>query len=179
MFFRGDLRHSVLRVVFISSGLTWFTFTGRSELRVFFGLYLVTLIFQILTNGSVIQQGTKSLVVLTAIHAGLVATLFWALLGNAIVATQIVEDGTLSALIVRYLLFPKQFRGSHSFEQPLGIISIFFFVATTYISLDIALLFNNTFGPSNPQQALNSIPLFVLTSIWPGAYVFFRQFRHT
>ncbi|KAH0834646.1 chitin synthase III catalytic subunit [Lanmaoa asiatica] len=124
---------------------------GRTELRIFFGLYLATLIFQILTNGSVIQQGSKGLVILTAIHAGLVATLFWILLGNAIVATQIVEDGTLSALI------------------PLGIISIFFFVATTYISLDVALLFSNTFGPSNPQQALSSIPLFVLTSIWPGA----------
>jgi hypothetical protein len=41
------------------------------------------------------------LVVLTAIHAGLVATLFWTLLANAIVATQIVEDGTLSSIIVR------------------------------------------------------------------------------
>jgi len=124
---------------------------GRSELRIFLGLYLSTLIFQILTNGSVIQQGSKALVVLTAIHAGLVATLFWALLANAIVATQVVEDGTLSSLV------------------PFGIISVFFFVATTYISLDVALLFNHAFGPSNPQEALTSIPLFVLTSIWPGA----------
>ncbi|KAN0085627.1 Chitin synthase III catalytic subunit [Tylopilus felleus] len=124
---------------------------GRTELRIFFGVYLLTLIFQILTTGSVIQQGSKGLVILTAIHAGLVATLFWTLLGNAIVATQIVEDGTLSALI------------------PLGFISLFIFVATMYISLDTALTFTKVFGPSNPQQALNSIPLFVLTSVWPGA----------
>ncbi|KAG9311936.1 chitin synthase III catalytic subunit [Chiua virens] len=124
---------------------------GRSEIRIFFGFYLLTLIFQILTNGSVIQQGTKGLVIVTAIHAALVATLFWTLLANGIVATQIVEDGALSSLI------------------PFAIISIFFFVATTYIALDVALLFNDTFGPSNPQEALNSIPLFVLTSIWPGA----------
>jgi hypothetical protein len=39
--------------------------------------------------------------VLTAIHAGLVAALFWALLANGIVATQVVEDGTPSSLIVR------------------------------------------------------------------------------
>jgi len=120
---------------------------GRTELRIFFGVYLLTLIFQILTTGSVIQQGTKGLVILTAIHAGLIATLFWTLLGNAIVATQIVEDGTLSSMI------------------PFGIISLSFFIATTYISLDTAFSFTKAFGPSNPQQALNSIPLFVLTSI--------------
>jgi len=124
---------------------------GRSELRIFFGVYLLTLIFQLLANGSFIQQGTKSLVVVTAIHAALVATLFWTLLANAIVATQLVEDGTLSSLI------------------PLSIISVFFFVATLYISLDVALLFNHGFGPSNPPESLNSIALFVLTSIWPGA----------
>ncbi|KAF9226027.1 hypothetical protein BS17DRAFT_776515 [Gyrodon lividus] len=124
---------------------------GRSELRLFLIVYLLTLPFQILTNGSVLQQGTTALVVLTAIHAALVTTLFWTLLANAIVATQIVEDGTLSSLV------------------PFSIISIFFFVATLFISLDVALTFNGTFGPSNPQQSLSSIPLFVLTSIWPGA----------
>lgn len=85
--------------------LIWLVSAGRTELRIFFGVYLLTLIFQILTTGSVIQQGSKGLVILTAIHAGLVATLFWTLLGNAIVATQIVEDGTLSALIVCSLSF--------------------------------------------------------------------------
>jgi len=124
---------------------------GRSELRIFFGVYLLTLIFQLLTTGSVIEQGSRGLVIITAIHAGLVATLFWALLGNAIVATQVVEDGTLSSLI------------------PFGIISLLFFIATTYISLDTALSISSAFGPSNPLQALNSIPVFVLTSIWPGA----------
>ena len=32
---------------------------------------------------------------------GLVAALFWVLLANALVATQMVEDGTLSSLVVR------------------------------------------------------------------------------
>ncbi|KAG6370871.1 chitin synthase III catalytic subunit [Boletus reticuloceps] len=148
--------------VFVVVGLIVFSTrrkaaVGRSELRIFFGLYLLTLVFQILTTGSVLEQGSKGLVILTAIHAGLVATLFWTLLGNAIVATQVVEDGTLSSLI------------------PFGIISLFFFVATTYISLDTAFSLSKAFGPSNPQQALNGIPLFVLTSIWPGvaALVYF------
>lgn len=32
---------------------------------------------------------------------GLMVTTFWMLLGNAIVATQVVEDGTMSSLVVR------------------------------------------------------------------------------
>ncbi|KIM69368.1 hypothetical protein SCLCIDRAFT_103250 [Scleroderma citrinum Foug A] len=127
---------------------------GRTEIRIFFFIYLVTLPFQLLTTGSVLEQGSTSLVALTAIHAGLVATLFWSLLGNAVVATQVVEDGSPSALI------------------PFSIVGFFFFVATTYISLDVALTISRTFGPSNPPQALSSIPLFVLTSIWPAVAVF-------
>jgi len=90
-------------------------------------------------------------VALTAIHAGVVVALFWTLLGNAIVSTQVVEDGTLSSLI------------------PLCVFTVAFFGVTTYISLDVALSITSTFGPSDPPSALHSIPLFVLTSIWPGA----------
>jgi hypothetical protein len=45
------------------------------------------------------QTGTP-IVVLTAIHLGLVAALGWALIGNAIVSLQWVEDGTISSLAV-------------------------------------------------------------------------------
>ena len=73
---------------------------GRIELRAFLTLYLFTLPLQLITTGSFLEQGTTTLVVFTAIHAGAVAALFWTLLGNALVATQIVEDGTPSSLIV-------------------------------------------------------------------------------
>jgi Chitin synthase export chaperone len=63
-------------------------------------LYVLTLLLQIITTGSFLTQGSTALVVFTGIHAGLVAALFWALLGTAVVATQIVDDGTMSALIV-------------------------------------------------------------------------------
>jgi len=124
---------------------------GRIELRVFLLLYLLTLPFQLITNGSLLEQGSTALVVLTAIHAGLVAAVFWALLANAVVATQVVEDGTLSALVPYYA----------------GVIA--FFVVTTYISLDVALGITKAFGPSNPPAALHSIPLFIFTSVWPAA----------
>ncbi|KII91413.1 hypothetical protein PLICRDRAFT_105350 [Plicaturopsis crispa FD-325 SS-3] len=124
---------------------------GRIELRTFLILYLITLPLQLLTTGAVLEQGSTALVVLTAIHAGVLAGTMWALVANGLVATQIVEDGTLSSMIPYYF------------------VTLVFFAATTYISLDVGLSITHVFGPSSPPQALGSIPLFVLTSIWPGA----------
>lgn len=163
-----------------------YNYTGRSELRIFFVLYLLTLPFQLIDLGSFLEQGSTALVVLTAIHAGtcfflihlivtkiitgLVAALFWTLLANALVATQIVEDGTPSSIIVRQILFHQiSLFLTNSPHQPISIFTVLFFVATTYISLDIGLTITSTFGPSNPPTTLHSIPLFVLTNIWPGA----------
>jgi hypothetical protein len=122
---------------------------GRIEIRVFFILYFITLPLQLVTTGSFITQGSTALVVISSIHAGAVVALFWSLLANALVATQVVEDGTLSSLIPFYFL------------------SLCFFAATTYISLDVGLGFTKTLGTSTPPESLHSIPLFVLTSIWP------------
>jgi hypothetical protein len=74
--------------------------TGRIELRIFLVIYLITLPLQLITNGSLLQQGSTALVALTAIHVGAVVALFWSLLANAIVATQVVEDGTFASLVV-------------------------------------------------------------------------------
>ena len=76
-------------------------FTGRIEHRAFLIIYLLTLPFQLITTGSFLEQGSTPLVVLTAVHAGLVAALFWALLANAIVSLQVVDDGSPSSLVVR------------------------------------------------------------------------------
>jgi hypothetical protein len=72
------------------------------------------------------------------------------LLGNGVIATQIVEDGTPAAIV------------------PLAIFAIAIFAGTLYIALDTALGFTSVFR-STPPQSLNNIGLFVLTSIWPGA----------
>jgi len=124
---------------------------GRVEFRIFLATYVLSLVLQILTTGSYLEQGSSALTALTAIHAGVVATLFWFLLANSLISTQFVEDGTLSALL------------------PYFLVGAAFFIATTYISLDTAFSFTSRFGPSVPPTALNSIPVFVLTSIWPGA----------
>lgn len=125
---------------------------GRIELRTLLCVYFLTLPLQLLTTGSLLEQGSTALVVLTAIHAALVVALFWALLSNALVATQIVEDGTMASV------------------APLTILSLIFFGGTLYICLDVALGITNIIGGlSNPPERIRSIPLFVLTSIWPAA----------
>ncbi|KAH9486153.1 Chitin synthase export chaperone [Psilocybe cubensis] len=125
---------------------------GRIELRTFLTLYLLTLPLQLITTGSFLEQGSTPLVALTAIHAGAVVALFWSLLANAIVATQVVEDGTLASLVPFYIFT--------AIALGVGI----------YISLDIALGVTNVIGGlSSPPSRLGSIALFVITSIWPAA----------
>ncbi|EJF58167.1 hypothetical protein DICSQDRAFT_139652 [Dichomitus squalens LYAD-421 SS1] len=123
---------------------------GRVEFQIFLVLYFLTIPFQLISTGSFLEQGTTALTVITAIHAGLVTATFWALLGNAIVSTQVVEDGTMSSLV------------------PFHFFVVAFFAATTYISLDVGFSFTTVFQ-STPPASQNSIALFVLTSIWPAA----------
>ncbi|KAG6864434.1 hypothetical protein C0991_009560, partial [Blastosporella zonata] len=143
----------------ITLGLVWLAHrrkaaVGRIELRTLLGLYAVTLPLNAITTGAFLQQGSTALVVLTAIHAGFVAAFFWALLANALVATQVVEDGTLSSLVPYYIFS--------------GLI----FGLGTYLSLDVALGATTVIGgPSNPPTSLRSISLFVVLSIWPLACV--------
>jgi hypothetical protein len=124
---------------------------GRIELQTFLVIYLLTLPLQLITNGSLLEQGTTPLVALTAVHAGFVVALFWALLANAIVATQVVEDGTLSSLV------------------PFLIMVVISLGVGIYISLDIALGITTVIGGvSDPASDLRSIALFVIMNIWPG-----------
>jgi len=123
---------------------------GYMEFQAFLLLYGITLALQLLSTGALLEQGSTILVVITAFHAGAIAALFCVLLGNAIVATQVVEDGAPRLLAL------------------LGFITLAVLVLTTYISMDIAFGYTTTFAPPKPPQALNSIPLFVLTTLWPA-----------
>ncbi|KAG6896811.1 hypothetical protein C0992_005911 [Termitomyces sp. T32_za158] len=123
---------------------------GRIELRTLLAVYALTLPLNAITTGSFIKQGSTALVVLTAIHAGLVVAFFWGLLANALVATQIVEDGTWSSLVPYY------------------IFSVLLFALGVYLALDTALGATDAIGgASDPPQALRSISLFVVLNIWP------------
>lgn len=71
-------------------------------------MYALSLIFQILTTGSFLRQTSTALVVLTALHLGLVAALGWALIANGLVSLQWVEDGTISSLAVSSFIVVTQ-----------------------------------------------------------------------
>lgn len=62
---------------------------GRIELRATLTVYIITCILQLLTTGSIFEQGSVLLTVLTALHAGAVASFFWCLVANALIATQV------------------------------------------------------------------------------------------
>jgi len=63
-------------------------------------IVLFSLCVQFLPSFVPHNQGSAHLAALTAIHAGSVAALFWFLVANAIVSTQIIEDGTPASVIV-------------------------------------------------------------------------------
>nr|XP_019000641.1 uncharacterized protein I203_06686 [Kwoniella mangroviensis CBS 8507]OCF64102.1 hypothetical protein I203_06686 [Kwoniella mangroviensis CBS 8507] len=127
---------------------------GRIELRFFLFLYGVHSALQIITMSSLLEQGSTALSILRSIHVALIASLFWVLLGNAIIATQLVEDGTAAAI------------------APLSILAILFFIPTLYISLDTSLGWTNVFEISGEDLTyLKNIALFILTLLWPAIAV--------
>ncbi|KAJ3731516.1 chitin synthase III catalytic subunit [Lentinula guzmanii] len=112
---------------------------GRVELRNLLVMYFITLPFQLITNGSLLEQGSTVLVVLTAIHAALV-----------------VEDGTMASLAPFYILSFLIFGGTLyialdvalGITQTLGpssnpteLLSIPLFIMTSFWPLLAAILY--------------------------------------
>lgn len=64
---------------------------GRIELRTFLFAYALHSALSIVTMSSILEQGSTALSVLSSIHVGVIVAMFWILLGNALVATQVVE----------------------------------------------------------------------------------------
>ncbi len=68
-----------------------------------FSLYAILLLLQIVTAGSILEQGSLPLLILTCVHAGAVAAFFWCLVANALVATQVLfslRDDSLPTRII-------------------------------------------------------------------------------
>ena len=63
----------------------WRMGIARIELLYFLTLYLVSIPLQLVTTSSFLHQGSTALIAVTAVHAGIVAALFWCLLGECIV----------------------------------------------------------------------------------------------
>lgn len=62
---------------------------ARIEIRALLLTYAFMTLLQLVTTGGFLEQGSIPLVVLTVLHAGMLAAFFWMLLANALVATQV------------------------------------------------------------------------------------------
>lgn len=138
---------------------------GRVELRTFLFAYALHSGLSIVTMSSILEQGSTALAVLSSIHVAVVVALFWILLGNALVATQVVE--LVKIPIVRSELICRD--GTAAALVPLGVFTVLFFIPPFYISLDTALDWTDAFEPSaNNVRDLKATALFILTLLWPA-----------
>ncbi|KAL9940226.1 hypothetical protein V8E36_000931 [Tilletia maclaganii] len=78
---------------------------ARQEMRILFLTYFAILPLQIVTMGSLVQQGDKVLSIITAVQESLQSCFFWSLLACAVVMTQVVEDGSSASLLPHALFY--------------------------------------------------------------------------
>ncbi|KAI9599363.1 chitin synthase III catalytic subunit [Syncephalis fuscata] len=71
-----------------------YTAVGRKEILIFFYLYMVVSVLELLLNSNIIQMSYSVYPYFTAIHVGLMCATFWCLLLNGFVGFQFAEDGT-------------------------------------------------------------------------------------
>ncbi|KAF8653246.1 hypothetical protein AX16_004074 [Volvariella volvacea WC 439] len=128
---------------------------ARIEFRVLLALYGLSLLLQLLTIGSFLKQGSTSLVVITAVHLGILSTTFWALFAFALVIFLEVLQ-----LEERSLNFPFIALSS-------GFLGFFVFAASGYVGLDIGFGFSEQNQPGTPWEKLRSVPLFIFAVLWP------------
>ncbi|KAI8099539.1 chitin synthase III catalytic subunit [Halteromyces radiatus] len=73
---------------------TKYTAVGRKEITMFFQLYLVTMLLEMLLVSSIIPTASSLYPFFTSAHLGLGSVTFWCLLLNGFVGFQFAEDGT-------------------------------------------------------------------------------------
>ncbi|KAF9364541.1 Chitin synthase, class 7 [Mortierella sp. NVP85] len=121
-----------------------YTAVGRKEIIMFFYLYTLVTIMDLLLVSGIIPTASSLYPYFTGIHLGLISATFWCLLLNGFVGFQFAEDGTpLSLWSIR-------------------ISSFVVFAAVAFLS--IATFLNK--GPFDP---LNPVALWVVFFIFNGA----------
>ncbi|KAK9896071.1 hypothetical protein P389DRAFT_74223 [Cystobasidium minutum MCA 4210] len=126
---------------------------ARWEIRTFFIVFSLQYLFQLLSTGSFIRQGSAGIVWVTAIQLGLVLVLFWTLAWAVFLQVQLIEDGTRASII------------------PYSIMSILLFIGFTYICLDTGFSISGYFDTT--PQTLHNTALYVFLFIFCGLFVLF------
>ncbi|PWN54208.1 hypothetical protein IE53DRAFT_2638 [Violaceomyces palustris] len=125
---------------------------GRQEVKVLVVTYWLTLPLQILASGSLLEQGSLAISIITAILEALQLSVFWSLLACGIISTQVVEDGTMASLL------------------PIWTFWILCFTTGMVISLDTSINFAHIFGyHSDSPGDLSNPALFSVVFVVPIA----------
>ncbi|KAG0237096.1 Chitin synthase, class 7 [Actinomortierella wolfii] len=121
-----------------------YTAVGRKEIIMFFYLYILVTIMDLLLISGIIPTASELYPYFTGVHLGLISATFWCLLLNGFVGFQFAEDGTpLSLWSIR-------------------ISSFVVFAAVTFLSIA-------TFKNMGPFQAASPIALWIVYFIFNGA----------
>jgi len=104
------------------------------------------------TTTSLLEQASSEIIALSALHCAVMAAVPWFLLQNAIVSTELIEDGT-----------PMSILGSST----LGLVT---FGVALWVSVATGLDTQDVFRFRDDPTAiyLRSDGLFVLTLVWPA-----------
>ncbi|KAF9929513.1 Chitin synthase, class 7 [Linnemannia zychae] len=121
-----------------------YTAVGRKEIIMFFYLYMLVTIMDLLLISGIIPTASDLYPYFTGVHLGLISATFWCLLLNGFVGFQFAEDGTpLSLWSIR-------------------ISSFVVFAAVTFLSIA-------TFQKFSPFDPANPIALWIVYFIFNGA----------
>ncbi|KAF9150380.1 Chitin synthase, class 7 [Linnemannia schmuckeri] len=121
-----------------------YTAVGRKEIIMFFYLYMLVTIMDLLLISGIIPTASNLYPYFTGVHLGLISATFWCLLLNGFVGFQFAEDGTpLSLWSIR-------------------LSSFVVFGAVTFVSIA-------TFNDMSPFSSSNPIALWIVFFIFNGA----------
>ncbi|KAF9163617.1 Chitin synthase, class 7 [Mortierella sp. AD011] len=121
-----------------------YTAVGRKEIAMFFYLYMLVTVMDLLLISGIIPTASNLYPYFTGVHIGLISATFWCLLLNGFVGFQFAEDGTpLSLWSIR-------------------ISSFVIFLAITFLSIA-------TFESLGPFSATNPVTLWVVFFVFNGA----------
>jgi len=121
-----------------------YTAVGRKEIIMFFYLYMLVTIMDLLLISGIIPTASDLYPYFTGVHLGLISATFWCLLLNGFVGFQFAEDGTpLSLWSIR-------------------ISSFLVFAAVTFLSIA-------TFDKLGPFDPAHPVALWVVFFIFNGA----------
>ncbi|KAI9495961.1 chitin synthase III catalytic subunit [Zychaea mexicana] len=136
---------------------TKYTAIGRKEITMFFQLYLMTILLDMLLVTSIIPKASILYPYFTAAHLGLISATFWCLLLNGFVGFQFAEDGTpislwsirvtcftiwLTVVLISILTFNNV--GPFNYETPMVLWIIYFLVNSAafviYVIMQVILV---------------------------------------